>query len=132
MTDILRTPGQSDVLPGAVRAGNLILTSGAIGTSVFATLRNDERIPFEQQAGEALSEVIRHVEDAGGSADTILRIEAFLASKDYYPAWNAAFQKVWPEPGPARSVAVVELANPAILIELHATAIAAGRDEEKG
>jgi 2-iminobutanoate/2-iminopropanoate deaminase len=125
MTQIIRTPGQSAALPGAVRAGNLILTSGAIGTSVFATLRSDERIPFEQQAAEALSQIIRHVEDAGGTKDTILRIEVFLASKDYYPAWHAEFQKVWPEPGPARSVAVVELANPAILIELHATAVAA-------
>lgn len=125
MTEIIRTPGQSSVLPGAVRAGNLILTSGAIGTSVFATLRNNERIPFAQQAAEALAEVIRHVEDAGGTTDTVLRIEAFIASKDYYPAWNAEFQKVWPVPGPARSVAVVELANPAILIELHAVAVAA-------
>ncbi|WP_167042119.1 RidA family protein [Salinibacterium sp. ZJ454] len=125
MTEIIRTPGQSSVLPGAVRAGNLILTSGAIGTSVFATLRTEERTPFPQQAAEALAEVIRHVEDAGGTKDTILRIEVFLASKDFYPAWNAEFQKVWPEPGPARSVAIVELANPAILIELHAVAVAA-------
>lgn len=125
MTEMIRTPGQSSVLPGAVRAGNLILTSGAIGTSVFATLRTDQRIPFEQQAAEALSAVIRQVEDAGGTKDTILRLEVFLASKDYYPAWNAEFQKVWPEPGPARGVVVAELANPAIFIELHATAVAA-------
>jgi 2-iminobutanoate/2-iminopropanoate deaminase len=125
----MRTPGQSPVLPGAVRAGNLILTSGAIGNSVFATLRNDKRIPFEQQAAEALSEIIRHVEDAGGTKDTILRIEVFLASRDYYPAWNAEFQRVWPVPGPARSAAVVELANPAILIELHAIAVAADRPD---
>lgn len=125
MVEIIRTPGQSSVLPGAVRAGDLIFTSGAIGTSVFATLRNDERIPFEQQATEALDEIIRHVEDAGGNKDTILRVEVFLASHDLYPTWNEVFQRVWPEPGPARSVAVVELANPAILIELHAIAAAA-------
>lgn len=125
MVEIIRTPGQSEVLPGAVRAGDLIFTSGAIGPSVFATLRNEDRIAFRQQAAEALAEIIRHVEDAGGTKDTILRIEVFLASKDFYPAWNEEFQKVWPVPGPARSVAVVELANPAILIELHAIAVAA-------
>lgn len=122
---LVRTPGQSPMLPGAVRFGDLIFTSGLVASSVFAGMASGAKVPFEEQAAGALSALLAAVEEAGGTKETVVKLEVFLASAEYFDAWNAEFLKAWPHPGPARTTVIVGFAAPSILIELQAVATAA-------
>lgn len=121
---LVRTVGQSPMLPGAVRFQDLIITSGIVAPSAFAGIASGIATPFETQAAEALSTLLATIEDAGGSRDTIIKLDVFVADEKDFAAWNAEFLKVWPEPGPARTTIVVGFAAEGILIELQAVAAA--------
>ncbi len=119
MTGLLRTPGQSPMLPGAVRAGNLVYTSGIVAGAALG----GDPVAFAAQAAEAMTTLLTSLADAGAGPEHVVKLEAFLASADDFAAWNAEFLKVWPEPGPARTTLLAGFAMPGILIELQAVAV---------
>jgi enamine deaminase RidA (YjgF/YER057c/UK114 family) len=120
MTDILRTPGQSPIFPGAVAHDGLILTSGVIHPALFEPTNP---VPgFREQASVALEEVLRFVSDAGGSPDTVLKVDAYLSKPEHVTVWNEVFTAVWPVPGPARLTLVTAFVLPGLEIEIQAVA----------
>lgn len=117
--EVVRTPGQSPLLPGAVRAGSLVHTSGIVAPSAFGP----DPVPFAQQATEALDTLIGYLDAVGATATDVVKVEAFLASADDFAAWNDAYVRIWPEPGPARTTLISRFAAPGVGIEVQAVAI---------
>ncbi|MGP3533869.1 RidA family protein [Microbacterium sp. RD1] len=123
---LVRVPGQSPLLPGAVRAGGLVYTSGLVSPSAFDRFGSEATttpIPFDVQAREALDVLLDVLEQSGASPATVIRLECFLSDARHFTAWNAAFQRIWPEPGPARTTLIVGFATDAIDIEVQAIAV---------
>jgi enamine deaminase RidA (YjgF/YER057c/UK114 family) len=125
MTALLRTSGQSGMLPGSVSAGGIIFTSGIVAASALASIGTERRIPVADQISGAIAALLEVLADAGSDTAHVLRIEAFLASADDLPTWNAAFLDLWPTPGPARTTLIAGFTSPAIAFELQATAVPA-------
>ncbi|WP_298228983.1 RidA family protein [Gryllotalpicola sp.] len=119
MAELIRAPGQSPMLAGAVVAGDLVYTSGVIDPAVFGA----EEPPFAAQAAGALSALLAVLADAGTDSAHVVKLEAFLADPADFAAWNAEYLKIWPEPGPARTTIVVGFAMPAARIEIQAVAV---------
>jgi len=119
MTDAAqRVPGQLPDFPGAVVHSGVIYTSGVVDESALHGLG---RSSVEQIDG-ALDGLIAIVEAAGGTAATILRVEAYLASSEDLEAWAATFRARWPENPPARTTLITHLALPTLRVELQAIA----------
>lgn len=117
--DITRTPGQSPMLPGAVRAGSIVYTSGVVAPSALGP----DPVPFAQQAADALETLVGYLRDVGASTEHVVKVEAFLASADDFAAWNDAYAKIWPQPGPARTTLISQFAVPGVGIEIQAVAV---------
>jgi 2-iminobutanoate/2-iminopropanoate deaminase len=116
---IIRTPGQVPALPGAVRAGAFVCTSGVVSPEVLS----GADVPFDRQAEGAMRVLLSALADAGAGPEHVVRLEAFLADRGDFAAWNAVFAGVWPVPGPARTTLVSGFAAPGVRIELQAIAI---------
>ena len=124
MAGLLRAPGQSPMLPGAVRTGDLIVTSGIVAPRVMQALGAGAApdLDFRAEADDALAALLTAISALGGSAAGVMKLEAFLADPGDFAAWNEAFLSVWPEPGPARITLVSAFAVPGVRIEVQAIA----------
>ena len=116
---LLRTAGQSPLLPGAVRAGTLVYTSGIVAPTALGGTAP----PFAEQAMEAMTALLAALAEAGTTPADVVKLEAFLADPADFTAWNEVFVGVWPEPGPARTTLITGFAAPGVLIELQAVAV---------
>jgi len=94
--------GGSALFSGAVRAGNLVFTSGVIGRSPDGDIGAATR--------QALSGVRDRLEAGGSSMAQAVKCTVFLVDMDDYQAMNAAYVEFFPDSPPARTaVAVLEL-----------------------
>ena len=76
------------------------------------------------QAKQALKNVIKGVETAGGTKSDIVTMTVFTTDARYHPDVNAVRREVFESDFPASTmVQVVALARPELLIEINATAI---------
>ncbi|TRW47619.1 RidA family protein [Georgenia yuyongxinii] len=121
----VRTAGQVPAIPGAVRAGSLVVTSGVVAPTALARLTDPgmAAVPVAQQVTEALETLLSTLAEAGASPADVIKVEAFLRDAKDLAVWDAEFVKVWPRPGPARTTVVLGLAAPTLAIELQATAV---------
>ncbi|WP_214401660.1 RidA family protein [Pseudonocardia lacus] len=122
MSTLLRTPGQSPMLPGTVTAGGLVFTSGLIAPTAFAAMPTGAEVPAGQQITEVVELLRGTLADAGVDTSRVVKLNAYLSSAELFGAWNEAFRSVWPEPGPARTTLVAVFASPVVHIELEAIA----------
>jgi 2-iminobutanoate/2-iminopropanoate deaminase len=123
MAGLVRTAGQTPMLPGAVVAGGLAYTSGIIDPSIIDTgAFGPQAPPFAAQAAAALGVLLQVLADAGTDPAHVVKLEAFLADRADFAAWNEAYLKIWPEPGPARTTIVTGFALPTVRIEIQAVA----------
>lgn len=120
---IVRTPGQSAMLPGTVSVGDLVWTSGLVSPSALAAISTGVEVPARQQISETLALLGSTLDEAGVSLDRVVRIDAYLSDAALVPLWNELYVQVWPEPGPARITLVAGFVSPVIHFELMATAI---------
>lgn len=97
----------------AVRHGDTIYLAGQVGTGATVT----------EQAKEALSEVERLLELAGGSKSSILSVTVWLADMKDFAEMNAVYD-AWVDPDnkPARAAGEARLATPDYLVEFIVTA----------
>jgi 2-iminobutanoate/2-iminopropanoate deaminase len=64
---------------------------------------------IEEQAERAIRNMLAIVEEAGGSAENVVKVTAFLSDINDYPKFNEVYERFFSEAKPAR--AVVEVAN---------------------
>ncbi len=118
MTD-RRAAGQVPGLPGAVRRGNIVTTSGTVAPSALVA----SGIDAEQQVDEAIEALIVALAEVGASSGDVVRIEAYLAAADIMPIWNERFGRVWGERPPARTTVIVRFTRAELLFEVQAIAV---------
>jgi 2-iminobutanoate/2-iminopropanoate deaminase len=91
--------GKPDSYSQAVRWGDMIYTSGQLGADP-----GGPEVSFAEQAEIALRRMVAAVEAAGGSLETILKINGYLTTLDDFPAYDAVYRKVIAvHPKPART-----------------------------
>jgi len=94
--------GGSALFSGAVRAGNLVFTSGVIGRSADGDIGAATR--------QALAGVRDRLEAGGSSMAQAVKCTVFLVDMADYQGMNAAYVEFFPDSPPARTaVAVLEL-----------------------
>jgi enamine deaminase RidA (YjgF/YER057c/UK114 family) len=105
---------EKPVFSPAVRFGDLIFTQGSIATgSAGDGLRSLPRgLPYYQppirmETEHVLRQLGGVIAEAGGSLSTVVKADVYIAHPDDYPGMDAAFQAVFPDSPPARTVTVV-------------------------
>lgn len=97
----------TDALPAslpfcaALRAGDLVFTSGQIG-NVAGEMKLAEG-GLEAEARQALEHLRDAVEAAGSSLDRIVKCTVFFADMADFPAFNAIYAEFFGDHRPARS-----------------------------
>jgi 2-iminobutanoate/2-iminopropanoate deaminase len=108
----------------AVRAGDVAFVAGHIGVEV-----GDPPVPLEQQVRTALTRLLATVELAGGSRETILKVNAYLASGEDFETYDAIYRElIGPEPMPARTTVEIGSFAAPILFEVDAVCAVAEPD----
>jgi 2-iminobutanoate/2-iminopropanoate deaminase len=77
---------------------------------------------FEEQAKQALANVLSIVKAAGGTPESILKITAYIVGVENWPGFNRIYAEALGEARPARSVVPVPTLHHGYLVELDAVA----------
>jgi 2-iminobutanoate/2-iminopropanoate deaminase len=112
-----RAPRGTGAYSQAIRAGDFVYISGQ-GPLDPATLEVRGSTVAEQT-----EHTLRNLEQiavaAGGGLDDVVKVSAFLASIDDFPAFNETYERIFASlPRPARTTTGAELRN--ILVEIDA------------
>ena len=105
----------------AIRAGNLIFTSGQAGRNRETGKMGDIR----DQARRCIGNVAAVLEAAGSSLAGVVKVTVFLQNAEDWQAFNEEYVKLMPEPLPARSSVLVGRRVPDMLVEMEVIAVAA-------
>ena len=105
----------------AVEAGGFVFVSGQLAARADGTPLAD--MPFEQQARQALANVLAIVAGAGLGRDRIAKVTAYLVGVEHWPVFNAIYAEAFGEHRPARAVVPVPALHHGYLIELEAIAV---------
>ncbi|MET9384212.1 RidA family protein [Streptomyces sp. NPDC002928] len=102
----------------------LVVTAG-IAALDPATLR-PLHAGFDEQADWVLRRLDAVLAEAGSGRQHLLRVECFLAGRQWFGAWNSCFARHFGASAPARTTLVCELPVEGLLIEIQAVATLAG------
>jgi 2-iminobutanoate/2-iminopropanoate deaminase len=122
MPTLIRTPGQSPVLPGSVTANGFVFTSGLISPAALTAMTDGGDVPADQQIREAMNVLETTLAEAGAGLADVVKLNAYLSSEGLFGAWNEVFLSVWPKPGPSRTTLVAAFTSPVVHFELEAVA----------
>jgi len=100
----------------AVRAGDFVFISGQ-GPLDPETLEV-RGATVAEQTELTLRNVAAIAAAAGGGLRDVVKVSVFLASIDAFPEFNAAYERAFEEPRPARTTTGAQLRN--ILVEIDA------------
>jgi reactive intermediate/imine deaminase len=110
------------VLSPAVRVGDLVYLSGALGTQAGGVLAEGG---IQGQTRQALENVKTSLALAGGAMEDIVKCSVFLTDVKDFAAMNQVYREFFPTDPPARTtVAVAGLVAPNALIEIECIAAA--------
>lgn len=123
-----RVAVQTDAAPAAIgaysqaiRAGNLIFTSGQVGADPASGVLADG---VAAQAEQALGNLASVLQAAGSGFDRVLKTVIFLTSVDDWATVNEVYARHMVEPYPARSTVTVRALPKAALVEIEMVALA--------
>ena len=102
----------------AVRSNDLIFTAGHLGARP-----GEEQRHSQTSCVAALGSVLAAVESLGGSRDTLLKVNGYIASVDDFPEYHRVYREVLGEgPLPARTTVQIGGFEPPNLVEMDAIA----------
>lgn len=104
----------------AMRFGNLVFTSGQLGVRADGTHTVD--LPFEDQARQAIGNMLATLRAAGMEPTEILKVTVYIAGVDYWPRFNAVYAEIMGDARPARTVVPVADLHYGYLVEIDAVA----------
>ncbi|WP_019925809.1 RidA family protein [Nocardia sp. BMG111209] len=111
--------------PAARCGGGLLFTAGLAAVDP-ATLRPSYP-SFDEQAAEVFRQLDAALAEAGSTREQILKLDCYLADRQWFPAWNTAFAAYFPTTAPARITTVTTLPIDGLLIEIQAIAVASSQ-----
>ncbi|MDE2489037.1 MAG: RidA family protein [Alphaproteobacteria bacterium] len=112
----------------AIVHGGLVYVSGQLGARPDGASAADQ--PFEDQARQALANLLAVLAAAGASPDRLLKVTAYIVGVDNWPAFNAVYAEVMGEARPARSVVPVPELHHGYLVEIDAIAARAQTEDD--
>jgi len=111
-------PKPSGAYSPAIRVGDLIFVAGQ-GPMDPKTNKPIEG-GIEEQTRQTLENIKAILEAAGASMADVVKVGAFLADINDFPAYNKVYSTFFPDPKPARTTVQSGLLN--ILVEIDAIA----------
>jgi 2-iminobutanoate/2-iminopropanoate deaminase len=109
----------------ARRFGDLVFTSGQLPVRPDGTHTADR--PFEEQARQALTNMLAALRAAGAGPRDILKVTVYIAGVELWPRFNAVYAEIMGESKPARTVVPVPELHYGYLVEVDAIAACADR-----
>src|SRR5689334_21672193 len=99
--------------------GDLIFVSGQLPIGADGALKDRS---FEDQARQAIANMLSIVKAAGSGPERVLKVTAFIVGIDNWPAFNAVYAELFGASKPARSVVPVPALHNGLLVEVEAIA----------
>lgn len=124
MLNVIKTdkaPGAIGPYSQAIEVNGMVFTSGVIPI-VPATGKLVEG-GVEEQAKQAIGNLVALVESSGSSVDKIVKTTVFIKNMDDFGKINAIYADFFKEPYPARSCVEVARLPKDVLIEIEAVAV---------
>jgi len=106
-------------LSPAIISGEFIFCSGQLGIDKDRRLAGEDVTAQTIQALENLAAVLA---EAGASLADVVKVTTFLTRPEDAAAYNAAYQRYFPEAPPARSTVISGLLLPGAVVEIEAIA----------
>lgn len=104
-----------------VEGGKLLFVSGQIPVDPSTGEVVGDTI--EEQAERAIRNMLAIVEAAGGSAENVVKVTAFLRDINDYPKFNEVYEKFFSDSKPARAVVEVSNLPKSVRIEIECIAV---------
>jgi 2-iminobutanoate/2-iminopropanoate deaminase len=106
----------------AIRAGNLVFTSGQLGLDP----ESGSLVPggIEAETRQVLTNLQNVLADAGSGLDRVVKTTVFLKDMNDFPKMNAVYAESFPAQPPARSTVQVAALPKNGLVEIEVTALA--------
>ncbi|WP_172329433.1 RidA family protein [Mangrovicoccus sp. HB161399] len=101
--------------------GPLIFVSGQLPRQPDGAHGPDA--PFAAQVRQCLENLLAIVGADGGSRDSLLRVTAYIAGVEHWPAFDAVYAEVMGPARPARTVVPVQELHHGYLVEVDAIAL---------
>ena len=114
-------PPQGHYSPGVVHGG-LIYVSGQLGVRPDGGHTVDR--PFEDQARQAIDNMLAVLAQAGAGPHSLLRVTAYIVGVENWPVFNRVYAERMGEARPARTVVPVPELHHGYLVEVDALAAA--------
>ena len=99
--------------------GDLIFVSGQLPIGADGALKDRS---FEDQARQAIANMLSIVKAAGSGPERVLKVTAFIVGIENWPAFNAVYAELFGASKPARSVVPVPALHNGLLVEVEAIA----------
>jgi 2-iminobutanoate/2-iminopropanoate deaminase len=96
----------------------LVFASGQLGARSDGTHTADQ--PFETQVRQALGNVLTVLAAAGCGPQRVLRVTAYIAGIENWPAFNKVYAEAFENAKPARTVVPVAELHHGYLVEIEA------------
>ncbi|KQN76623.1 RidA family protein [Sphingomonas sp. Leaf62] len=105
----------------AIRAGDHLYISGQL--PIRADGAKLDEMAFEAQAAQAIDNMLAILHAAGGTADHLARVTAYIVGVDNWPRFNAVYAARLGNARPARTVVPVPELHYGYLVEIDAVAL---------
>ncbi|WP_067574545.1 RidA family protein [Nocardia acidivorans] len=113
------------LFPTARTGAGLVFTSGL--AAIDPTTMTVSVTDFHAQAAAVFDQLDAALLEFGSSRDRVLKLDCFLAERQWFPAWNTAFSTYFTTAAPARTTTITTLPIEGLLIEVQAIAVAESR-----
>jgi 2-iminobutanoate/2-iminopropanoate deaminase len=120
MTDAIQPDGlpvPASPYSPAVRAGDMVYTSGQVGIDATGAVAEG----VEAQTRQTLENVRLCLAAAGCALVDVVKVNAYLADMADFATYNAVYREFFTQPYPARTTVGASLA-PGLLVEIEAIA----------
>lgn len=104
----------------AVRYGGVVYVSGQLGVRSDGSHTTD--LSFQEQARQALANLLATLASAGIGPQNILKVTAYIVGVSNWPAFNSVYAEMMGASRPARTVVPVPELHHGYLVEVDAVA----------
>jgi reactive intermediate/imine deaminase len=112
----------------AVEHGGIIYVSGQLPVLPDGT--HQPELGFEDQARQALVNLLAILGESGATPRTVLRVTAYIVGVENWPRFNGVYAELFGDARPARTVVPVPELHYGYKIEIDAVAFVEGQPED--
>lgn len=106
---------------GIVAEGRLLFVSGQI--PIDPETGELVKGPIEEQAEQAIKNLLEVVKASGGSAENVVKVTVYLTDMKAYAKFNEVYEKYFAASKPARAVVEVSSLPKGVAVEIEAIAV---------